>query len=221
MATGLNAPAFQRLLARLDADPARAGERYEDLRRTLVRFFEWRGAPFPEDHADETFDRVARRLDEGIAIENLGGYCYNVARLIFLETLKDPDTRRTDLDMAPPLAAPDDQHAATAKEARLDCLDRCLRALPADNREVILTYYRDEKRARIDSRRDLAARLGIKVEALANRAQRLRDKLERCVNACLDADSDMIDVCRHCSVRAVVAWDTTSPAARCRGARVR
>ena len=66
MATGLNAPAFQRLLARLDADPARAGERYEDLRRTLVRFFEWRGAPFPDDHADETFDRVARRLDEGI-----------------------------------------------------------------------------------------------------------------------------------------------------------
>ena len=151
MATGLNAPAFQRLLARLDADPARAGERYEDLRRTLVRFFEWRGAPFPEDHADETFDRVARRLDEGIAIENLGGYCYKVARLIFLETLKDPDTRRTDLDMAPPLAAPDDQHAATAKEARLGCLDQCLRALPAEHREVILTYYRDEKRARIDA----------------------------------------------------------------------
>jgi DNA-directed RNA polymerase specialized sigma24 family protein len=185
MASGLNAPAFQRLLARLDADPARAGDRYEDLRRTLVRFFEWRGAPFPEDHADEAFDRVARRLDEGIEIENLGGYCYNVARLIFLETLKDPNARRTDLDMAPPLAAPDD-HLAAAKEARLGCLDQCLRALPADNREVILTYYRDEKRARIDSRRDLAARLGIRIEALANRAQRLRDKLERCVNACLD-----------------------------------
>ena len=88
--------------------------------------------------------------------------------------------------MAPPLAAPDDQHAATAKEARLGCLDQCLRALPAESREVILTYYRDEKRARIDSRRDLAARLGIRIEALANRAQRLRDKLERCVNACLD-----------------------------------
>ena len=34
--------------------------------------------------------------------------------------------------------------------------------------------------------RDLAARLGIRLEALANRAQRLRDKLERCVKACLD-----------------------------------
>jgi RNA polymerase sigma factor (sigma-70 family) len=186
MASGLSAPAFQRLLARLDRDPARAGERYEDLRRTLVRFFEWRGAPFPEDHADETFDRVARRLDEGIEIENLGGYSYNVARLVLLETLKSPDSRRTDLDMAPALAASDDQHASTAKEARLGCLDQCLRALPAENREVILTYYRDEKRARIDSRRDLAARLGINAEALANRAQRLRDKLERCVNACLD-----------------------------------
>jgi DNA-directed RNA polymerase specialized sigma24 family protein len=185
MATGLNAPAFRRLLACLDADPARAGARYEDLRRMLVRFFEWRGAPFPEDHADETFDRVARRLDEGVEIENLGGYCYNVARLIFLETLKDPNSRRTDLDIAPALAAPDDPLAA-AKEARLGCLDQCLRALPAESREVILTYYRDEKRTRINSRRDLAARLGIRAEALANRAQRLRDKLERCVNACFD-----------------------------------
>src|SRR5512134_1992159 len=98
MRSGPTEETFDRLLASLDADRERAGERYEDLRRTLVRFFEWRGAPFPEDHADETFDRVARRLDEGITIENLGGYCYNVARLIFLETLKNPDSRRTDLD---------------------------------------------------------------------------------------------------------------------------
>lgn len=185
MASGLSAPAFQRLLARLDPDPASAGERYEDLRRTLVRFFEWRGAPFPDDHADETFDRVARRLDEGLEIGNLGGYCYSVARLIFLETLKSPDSRRTDLDLAPALAAPSDR-LASDREARFTCLDQCLGALPAESREIILTYYRDEKRARIDGRRDLAARLGIKIEALANRAQRLRDKLERCVKACID-----------------------------------
>jgi DNA-directed RNA polymerase specialized sigma24 family protein len=186
MASGLNAPSFQRLLAHLDADPARAGERYEDLRRTLLRFFEWRGAPFPEDHTDETFDRVARRLSEGVAIANLGGYCYTVARLIYLETLKGPQSLRSDLDSMPAAPASHDTQAAADTELRLACLDRCLAALAADQREVILTYYRDEKRARIDSRRDLAARLGINAEALANRAQRLRDKLERCVNACLD-----------------------------------
>ena len=186
MATGLNAPAFQRLLAHLDPDAAIAGERYEDLRRTLVRFFEWRGAPFPEDHTDEVFDRVARRLGEGVAIGNLGGYCYTVARLIYLETRKSPDNRRTQLESEPTPAAPTATDAAADKEARLACLDECLGTLPTDHRDVILTYYRDEKRARIDARRDLAARLGVTIDALANRAQRLRDKLERCVKACIN-----------------------------------
>jgi DNA-directed RNA polymerase specialized sigma24 family protein len=184
MTTGLTGPAFQRLLARLDDDPARAGERYEDLRRTLVRFFEWRGAPFPEDHSDDALDRVARRLDEGVDIANLRSYSYTVARLIYLETLKGPDVRRGTLETAPPPLAEDAAVAAGDKEARLACLDACLGGLAADQREVILTYYRDVKRARIDARRDLADRLGIRIEALANRAQRLRDKLERCVTDC-------------------------------------
>lgn len=185
MTTGLTGPAFQRLLARLDDDRARAGERYEDLRRTLVRFFQWRGAPFPEDHSDETLDRVARRLDEGVEIANLGGYCYTVARLVYLETLKGPDQRRASLQ-AEPAAAPIAGTASLAleQETRLACLDECLDGLPPDQREVILTYYRDQKRARIDARRTLAERLGIRIEALANRAQRLRDKLERCVTDC-------------------------------------
>ena len=78
----LTGVAFAKLLDCLDADREQAGEKYEDLRRTLLRFFEWRGAPFPEEHADETFNRVACRLDEGVEIKNLGGYCYQVARLV-------------------------------------------------------------------------------------------------------------------------------------------
>ena len=79
MAAALTSEAFTKLLARLDPDRERAGEKYEDLRRTLIKFFEWRGAPFPEEQTDETFNRVARKLDEGIEIKNIGGYCYEVA----------------------------------------------------------------------------------------------------------------------------------------------
>src|SRR5260370_41876259 len=89
-----------KLLDRLDADRERAGEKYEDLRRTLNRFFEWRGAPFPEEHADETFNRVARKLDEGVEIKNFGGYCYEVARLVCLESFKGQDSRRLSLEGA-------------------------------------------------------------------------------------------------------------------------
>ena len=186
MKIGLTDKTFAGLLDRLDPDRARAGEKYEDLRRTLVHFFEWRGAPFPEDHADETFDRVARRLAEGVDVKNPRGYCYTVARLILLETLKGRDSRRVRIEHTEPnTVAADATCEAAEKEARLACLDDCLRGLPAQSRELIIEYYRDDTRGRIDRRRALAERLRLRGEALANRAQRLRDKLEQCVNACL------------------------------------
>ena len=40
------------LLACLADDRETAGEKYLEIRRNLIRFFEWRGCPFPEDHAD-------------------------------------------------------------------------------------------------------------------------------------------------------------------------
>src|SRR5436305_9402910 len=98
MAAALTGEAFSKLLARLDADRERAGEKYEDLRHTLIKFFEWRGAPSPEDHADETLNRIARKLDEGVEIKSVGGYCREVARLVLLEVWKGSDRRREPLD---------------------------------------------------------------------------------------------------------------------------
>ena len=186
MAQALSADGFDKLLDRLDADRDRAGERYESLRRTLIRFFEWRGAPFPEEHTDETFNRVARKLDEGTAIENIGGYCYEVARLVCLEAFKGRDSKRTSLDaMHPESAATDATDEAMDEERRMACLDACLIALSGDGRDLVVEYYQDDKRERIVRRKALAERLGLRRDALANRAQRLRDNLERCVLTCL------------------------------------
>jgi DNA-directed RNA polymerase specialized sigma24 family protein len=182
---GLTEQTFAKLLDVLDVDRDLAGERYEDLRRTLVRFFEWRGAPFPEDHCDETLDRIARRLAEGVEIRNIGGYAYVVARLVFLETRKGPESRRVDVEPAGLVAPAGGIDDSEDHERRLGCLDRCLHGLPADSRELIVEYYREDERGRIEVRRAQAERLGIRSEALTNRAQRVRDKLERCVNSCL------------------------------------
>jgi DNA-directed RNA polymerase specialized sigma24 family protein len=186
-ADALTTEAFGRLLQTLDADRARAGEKYEDLRRTLIRFFEWRGTPFPEEHTDEAFNRVARRLDEGVEIKNIGAYCYEVARLIFLETTKGADSKREPLDSlkSEPAAPQDATDASAEKELRLSCLDECLRALPAESADLILEYYRYEGGGQIERRKALAKGLGLRRDALANRAQRLRDKLEHCVSLCL------------------------------------
>ena len=189
MESVLTADAFAKLLERLDPDRERAGEQYETLRRTLTRFFEWRGAPFPDERTDETFNRVARKLDEGIAIQNIGGYCYEVARLVCLEAFKGRDSKRSSLDAGHVEAVAHDDVKDAREELRMDCLEDCLRTLPRDGRDLVIEYYQDERRERIDRRKALAERLGLRRDALANRAQRLRDTLERCVSSCLERKS--------------------------------
>jgi hypothetical protein len=70
--------ALARLLAALDPDPARAAERYEELRQKLIRFFEWERSEIPDRDADETLNRVARRLAEGVEMKSAGAFAYGV-----------------------------------------------------------------------------------------------------------------------------------------------
>lgn len=173
-----------KLLARLGDDPERAGAGYEELRLMLIKFFEWRDSCFPEDDADETINRVIRRLDAGEEqIQNLTAYCFGVARLVHLEMRRLRDQRRVDLEELPPLVALAPAHEQDDK--RLVCFRSCLESLPAESRKFILLYYRDENRARIDHRKLMAESLSVSQAALRRRAQRLRDKIEACVNKCV------------------------------------
>src|SRR5881392_2187662 len=85
----LTQEAFDKLLHALDGDRERAGNIYQETRSNLIRFFEWRGCPFPEDHADETINRVAKRILEGEKILNPAGYYLGVARMLLLEINKE------------------------------------------------------------------------------------------------------------------------------------
>ena len=169
-----------RFLAALDAHAERAAERYESLRLALVKFFDWQRAMFPEDLADETINRVARKLDEGEELRDAASFCHGVARLVLLESRKGPAARRVEMEALETVAAPiapdreeeDDRSAA---------LQHCLNELPPESRALILRYYEDERREKIDGRTTLAAELRIPLNALRSRAQRIRDRLERCV----------------------------------------
>jgi DNA-directed RNA polymerase specialized sigma24 family protein len=182
----LTSESFGKLLSRLDRDVDVAGEKYEALRRMLVKFFEWRGAPFPEGHADETLNRVTRKLDEGLDIRDISGYCYGVARLVYLETSKSPESRRSAICESDATVA----HEAESRsdEQRLRCFEKCLGSLPEDSRRLITEYYEHDRREKIDGRRALAERLGIPLNALRSRATRIREKLEGCVNECMERE---------------------------------
>jgi RNA polymerase sigma factor (sigma-70 family) len=174
---------FAALLARLSPDPERAGEAYEEQRQMLVKFFECRGMTLAEDLADEVFNRVARRLAEGEVIEKLPGYCFSIARFILMEQLRSPEQRRVAFDEAPPLVAP--ERADEDEDVRLVCLRSCLQSLSQENRALILEYYQDTRRAKIDVRQTIAERLGISRNALSNRMVRLRTQLEQCITRCV------------------------------------
>ncbi|MFN0086888.1 MAG: RNA polymerase sigma factor [Blastocatellia bacterium] len=180
----LTGEAFAKLLAGLDPDPERAGARYESLRTTLVRFFDWQQALLPEDLADETLNRVARKLDEGNPPRDLPAYCHGVARLLLLESRRRAENRRADLDMAATIAAPPEVVEPAEETDRRDCFDHCLSQLPIESRRLALRYYGDDKRKKIDERQRLAGQLGIPLNALRSRVQRIRDRLQQCVRRC-------------------------------------
>jgi DNA-directed RNA polymerase specialized sigma24 family protein len=184
MALGLSPRALARLLERLGPDPDRAGAAYEALRRMLVKFFDWRGAPLPEESADDTLDRLAAKLDEGRRVDDIHSYALGIARLVLLEQWRRPEARLVAADDAQlaRLAAPEPPD----DEPRRACLERCLEELPRDSRDLVLQYYVAEGRAKIDNRRRLAEALGVSDNALRSRVQRVRDGLERCIAKCLN-----------------------------------
>ncbi len=179
----LTQDAFDNLLVAFGGDRESAGQKYLEIRNNLTRFFEWRGCSFPEDHADETINRMAKRVTEGEAILNHSGYAMGVARMLLLEINKG--RQREQSALAEMGAMPDVFVPADDDESRLNCLRKCLQALSPDNRDLILQYYQGEKGEKIENRKKLLERLAIPVNTLRMRALRLREKLQSCVEECL------------------------------------
>ena len=180
----LTREAFDRLLAALDRDRDEAGAKYLALRKNLRRFFEARRLAAADEAADEVLNRLARKLEMGERLENPNTYALGIARLVALEFYKSP-LHKTTAEIPESSVAPFDDERAQETE-KLACLNRCLAGLSPDNRQLIVGYYQGEKRSKIDNRQRLADALGIPNNALRNRAVRLRDKLETCINECLD-----------------------------------
>jgi DNA-directed RNA polymerase specialized sigma24 family protein len=171
------------VLALFASDPERAGVRYEAVRVRLIRFFAWQGVLEAEECADETIDRLARRLSEGERIHSSdpARYAQGVARNVLREhrAREARDTQHRSLWPRDALAPPPE-----AETPRAACLERCLGALAAEDRRLVLEYYQGSGGERIAHRREMAARLGVAVPALRVRMHRLRLRLEACVSAC-------------------------------------
>jgi len=178
----LTPKAFDQFLSLLDLDRDRAGESYEALRRNLIQLFIWRGCRDPESHADETINRVIRKIDEGEEVRDVIAYAHGVARRLLLEIFKKQEREQIGIDELPPLVAqPEEQDDETG----VLCLRRCLNRLPEESRQLIVLYYQGEKSAKIENRKRLAEGLSVTLGALRYRAFDLRQRLQGCIERCM------------------------------------
>lgn len=182
----LTGEALDGLLTWLDPDREQAGRKYEHIRKSLVKIFAWRGCAEAEDLADETINRVARKVPE-IASTYQGNpalYFYGVGRRLFLEYQKQ-QLRRSPQEPDAESAATNEEEASAAElERRHECLEQCLQKLTESNRELIRDYYQRDLQTKGDSRSEQARRLGVSAVALRVKAHRLRITLLDCIRDC-------------------------------------
>ncbi len=185
--------ALQALLALLHSDPVEAADAYRRLQQRLVRFFNLTAASDPEQLADETIDRLARRAAKdaaGVPADNasadgLSPVVHSPATLAF-------GTAREVLQEDLGRSQPNDQEvrewfARTTnardpnRERRQVILRSCLSRLSSERRRLLESYYGWSPSHKGEYHLQLAQSLGLNLDALRNRAFRSRVQLEACV----------------------------------------
>ncbi len=188
------ADSFRRFLAFLDNGIESNGGSYIEMQRRLSGYFARKGCVAPEELADETLNRVSRRLDEegSIDIDTPAHYCYITARFVFLEQVRAAGKSNVPVDEARLTIDRQAQQSTSGtdelekKEKMLECLDECTSKLETRNRDLILGYYFGNERVKIRNRASMAEKLGVSINALSIRACRIRRTLESCVGKCAE-----------------------------------
>jgi RNA polymerase sigma factor (sigma-70 family) len=177
-------------------DPERPGKRgrdrdreaeakYLEITRKLVFFFAGRACQDADDLAADTVLRVARKCAT-VTVSAPGdriGYFFGVARNVLHEWLRDSAKLRSAGADLTRLPAPDPE-PEREKEALHRCLDLCLTKLTPRARRLIVSYYNEERTARIENHRKLAGEFAKSVNALRIEVHRIRKSLRQCVFEC-------------------------------------
>ena len=176
----LTQPQFDSLLFWLNPDRDLAGRKYQTIHSGLVRIFVSKGFNDAEDLADETINRVIKRLpdiQDGFVGEP-AYYFHGVARNIIRESSrrKEIPCGLIGIDAAP---EPDESAGHD-----FDCLGHCLERLPKNKRDLILSYYLYEGHAKIELHKNMAKRLNITEGAIRSRAYQIKLNLRGCMQQC-------------------------------------
>lgn len=183
MQSQITADEFDCLLAWLDFDREAAGMKYEKIRGGLLRIFLSRGFYDAEDLADETINRVIKKLPEltNSYTGDPARYFHGVARKVMSEALRRKDKRR----VGPPQSLP-----SAETEVMMRLLDECLEELSADDQHLLLSYYANDGAVKINNRKQLVDSLRLSPATLRQRVHRLKSKLETALQERLREEGD-------------------------------
>jgi RNA polymerase sigma factor (sigma-70 family) len=165
---------FNELLSWLAPDPETAGREYELIRQKLITLFTCRRCLFPEELADETINRVTRKLPQ-LKFDYIGSpikYFYGTAKKVYLEYLRHPAVQQ----LPPGPAVKEDL------EELFQGLDQALSKLEPSDRELILSYYQGDGKRKITHRKALAKQLGLDLNTLRVRIYRIKSQLKSHLN---------------------------------------
>ena len=156
----------------------KAGEEYLRIWNELVLFF--RQQSDAEGLADEVMDRMIRKAAQG-RYEIRGDvrpYAVGIARKVRMEYLKKTPVVSS-YDRIP--FKRHKQEDTSELETRVQVLDECLKELPRAERTLILKYFGADKREKIEQRKQMAAELGIPLNALRVRVHRILHTLSKMI----------------------------------------
>lgn len=177
---------FESLLNWLSEDREKAGEKYEEIRQSLVRLFELKGCSDPQTLADETINRLTSKihtlkLDNNIKpIKVFFGFAKNV----FLEYLRKKETQ---FDSDSEKFIGKNNYSPDETNFYLDYLQECLKNRPDSERQLILAYYEKNKSEKLEQRRQLAEKLEIAIGTMHTRIHRIKISLQKCIESKLNS----------------------------------
>jgi DNA-directed RNA polymerase specialized sigma24 family protein len=172
---------FQRFLHRLSPEPDAAGRAYEQLRRALHHYFTNRGCGSDVDAlVDVALDRLAVKVAaDSTEKDSIRALAYGIARYVGLEHSRRPKTVALSAEpLAPAIDISDSEHQSA-------CLNSCLMRLSDADRDLITEYYEYDGRQKVESRRRSAGELDVTSGAFRVRLWKLRQKLRKCIERCL------------------------------------
>lgn len=175
---------FDALLGLLSGDRNEAGLKYEQLREGLLRYFIFKGCSDPPRLVDETFDRVAAKVDTFDPQISLrpDRFFYGFAAHIVKEDQRKA-VREQPLEENEPFIQAELPEPQT-DGPDLDCLNTCLNQLDPADKKLVLEYHSISGKSKSAVRQEMFDRLNLTSSAFYTKISRVKAKLRKCVAEC-------------------------------------